>query len=70
MCAYMHASVCVYVCVYICLFIHKHIWIKSSSLLHLTCAIARAHARTRATNSMHEKIAHTTSVWGTYSLGH
>ena len=65
----MHRYVYMYVYIYVYLYTNIYGY-KSSSLLHLTCAIARAHARTRATSLMHEKIAHTTSVWGTYRLGH
>ena len=41
-----------------------------SSLLHLMCVIALAHACTCATGLIHVKIAHATSVYDTYCLKH
>ena len=41
-----------------------------ASPLHLMCAIARAHASRCAMSLMRVKIAHVTSLFDTYSLGH
>ena len=41
-----------------------------TSPLHLMCAIAHAHTSTCATSLMHVKIAHATSLFDTYCLGH
>ena len=41
-----------------------------TSLIHLTCAIAHAHASTRATSLMRVKKPRATFVYDIYCLGH